>query len=243
MERSSCCSRSRCLHSGDIVPLSLSEKSRRLRANVIGAILMALPSETIWHVNLLCALLFAASSALADTIDMDKAALVKSAYLKNIASHTTWPPQKVGDKQQPIVIGVLGADPNGVILPMRERLDDLLAQGRRLQLIELDAPSSDPDGLVAELRGCHLLFLSEDGAGYWARIKPLIDTMPIVTISEFKSFAKQGGMIEYFIDSRAGRVRMIVNTVAVKQAGLVLSARFLGLKRAVVILSDGEDAE
>jgi hypothetical protein len=246
MERSSCCKRGRYPDRSGLVYLCLVEICRRLRANVMGALLMALVSRVIWRGTLVCILLVAAHSALADAIDMDKAALVKSAYLKNIAAHTTWPPQKMGDEQRPIVIGVIGEDPNGVISPMRERIETeegLQAQGRRLQLIELDAPSSDPNGLLAELRGCHLLFLSEDGAEQWALIKPLIDTMPIVTIGEFTSFADQGGMIEYVIDGRAGKVRMIVNTVAVKRAGLVLSARLLGLKRAVIILGEEEDAE
>ncbi len=212
----------------------------------MGANLMALLSRTLCRGTLVCVFLAAANGVFAATIDMERAALLKSAYLKNIAGHTTWPTYKVSDDQQPIVIGVLGGDPNGVIAPMRERIKNdagFLVEGRELQLINLDAPSSDPDGLAAVLEGCHLLFLSEDGEGYWAQIKPLIETMPIVTVSEYKSFARQGGMIEYIIDRRAGKVRMIVNMVAVKRSGLVLSARLLGLKEAVILMNDGEDAE
>lgn len=210
------------------------------------AILMALLSRTLCRGTLVCVLLTVANGAFAAAIDMEKAALIKSVYLKNIAGHTTWPTDKVSDDQRPIVIGVLGGDPNGVISPMRERIEEdprFLVEGRQLQLINLDASSIDPDGLAAVLEGCHLLFLSEDGEGYWALIKPLIETMPIVTVSEYESFARQGGMIEYIIDRRAGKVRMIVNMVAVKRAGLVLSARLLGLKEAVILINDGEDAE
>ena len=204
------------------------------------AFLMAPLSKTLCRAAFFWILLVTANGVLAATIDLDKAALIKSVYLKNIAVHTTWPAQR------PIVIGVLGDDPNSVIAPMQVKINEpagLQAQGRQLQIINLDSPSSDPDGLVAVLEECHLLFLSEDGEGHWALIKPLIETMPIVTVSEYKSFARQGGMIEYIIDRRAGKVRMIVNLGAVKRAGLVLSARLLGLKEAVILMRDGEDAE
>lgn len=207
---------------------------------------MAPLSKTLWRAAFFWTLLVTANGALAESIDLAKAALIKSVYLKNIAVHTTWPAQKVGDDQRPIVIGVLGGDPNSVIAPMQLKINEpagLQAQGRQLQILNLDAPSSDPDGLVAVLQGCDLLFLSEDGEGHWALIKPLIETMPVVTVSEYKSFARQGGMIEYIIDRRAGKVRMIVNLGAVKRAGLVLSARLLGLKEAVILINDGEDAE
>lgn len=212
----------------------------------MGAILMAPLSRTFWRAAFFWTLLATANGVLANDIDMGRAALIKSVYLKNIAVHTTWPPQKVGDDQRPIVIGVLGGDPNGVIAPMQVKISEpagLKAQGRQLQLVKLDAPSIDSDGLAAVLEGCHLLFLSEDGEGHWARIKPLVETMPIVTVSEYKSFASQGGMIEYIIDRRAGKVRMIINIGAVKRAGLVLSARLLGLKEAVILINEGEDAE
>ncbi len=205
-----------------------------------------------WLVGLCWTFLLAVNGAFAAAIDEAKAAQVKAAWLKNIAALTTWPEDeanldKTVERDSPIVIGVLGRDPNGVISFLRSRIETpkgLLAQGRPLQLLDVKLPDGDleRDSIISALAACDLLFLSEDGESDWIQIKPLIEVMPIVTVSEFDSFARQGGVIEYFIDVNKGRVFMIVNMDAMKRAGVVLSARLLSLTN-VIILREEADTE
>lgn len=205
-----------------------------------------------WLVGLCWTFLLAANGTFAAAIDEVKAAQVKAAWLKNIAALTTWPQdkailEKTDERDSPIVIGVLGSDPNGVISFLRSRINTpkgLLAQGRPLQLLEVKLPVGDleRDSIVSLLAACDLLFLSADGESDWTQIKPLIELMPIVTVSEFEDFARQGGVIEYFIDVDKGRVFMIVNIDAMKRAGVVLSARLLSLTN-VIILRDEANTE
>lgn len=209
------------------------------------------PSGSIsrWPAGVVCALLLATNGAFAAAIDIEKLAEVKAAWLKNIAELTTWP--ETGSaaenlKSQPIVIGGLGRDPNGVIRHLRSRIqskDGLEVQNRQLQLLELNLPEGNPDPgtIVSLVEACDLLFLSEDTQAAWNRIKPYVGDMPIVTVSEFEGFASQGGVIEYFLNPKKGRVFMIVNMDAMKRTGVVLSARLLTLK-SVTILREEERA-
>ena len=69
---------------------------------------------------LLGVLLIGPSNPFAAEIDRNKAAGVMAAYLRHIAALTTWPSMDAAGPNQPIRIGVVGSDPNGVMAPMRE---------------------------------------------------------------------------------------------------------------------------
>lgn len=189
-------------------------------------------------------LLIGAGHCYAAEIDETKAAAVMSAYLRHIAALTTWPSERVADGDRPILFGVVGDDPNGVMSPIRKRIDSgegLLAQGRKIHVVDLKMPSEDGEDLERVLAPCALLFLSEGAQDEWTRIKPAVTSLPIVTVSEMKGFAGLGGMIEYFVDLGSGKVRLIVNLRAMREAGITLSARLLALD-AVTVLAEREEA-
>ncbi len=178
------------------------------------------------------------------SIDEQKAAAVMAAYLRHIAALTTWPNAAAGRASAggPILIGILGTDPNGVMAPIRSRIrssEELLAQGRPIRLIDLRLPAGEED-LRRMLTPCGLLFLSEGSEQEWARISPVVASLPVVTVSEMAGFAERGGMIEYRVDLGSGKVRLIVNMNAMRAAGVILSARLLALD-SVTVLDRGED--
>ncbi len=170
-----------------------------------------------------------------------RVAAVKAAYLRYIAEYTSWP--EATDTTQPIIIGLLGSDPNGVAALIRskaESAEGLSAQGRPLKLINLELPTASGDKVLAvtHLKQCDLLFFSEDGDRHWQQVQDVIGTRAIVTVGEVSGFATRRGMIEFVIDREAGRVRMRINIDAVKRADLNLSARLLGLKEGVIIIRE-----
>jgi hypothetical protein len=188
-------------------------------------------------------LLLGAGHSYSAAIDESKAAGVMAAYMRHIAALTTWPGERVADVDQPILFGVVGDDPNGVMNPIRKRIDSnegLLAQGRKIRVVDLKLPSDAGEDLELVLAPCALLFLSEGAQDEWARIKPAVTSLPIVTVSEMKGFAELGGMIEYFVDLGTGKVRLIVNLRTMRKAGIVLSARLLALE-AVIVLGEREE--
>jgi hypothetical protein len=170
------------------------------------------------------------------------AAEVMAAYLRHIAVLTEWPRGSAANSTDPLVIGVVGEDPNGVISPIRERItagEELLAQNRPIRVIKVQIPAhgeADP----AALSSCALLFVSAGAEDEWERIRPAVNSLPIVTVSELNGFTGEGGIVEYFIERRTGKVRMKVSLSAMRRAGVVLSARFLALQAVIVL--DREDA-
>lgn len=180
--------------------------------------------------------------AKAAEFDRNKVAGIMAAYLRHIAALTSWPGEEDA-AGEPIRIGVVGLDPNGVMRPIRLRLESeggLLAQDRPIVLTSL---AETPAGTIESdaLASCGLIFVSEGAEEAWNRIRPLVSRLPVVTVSEMQGFSDNGGMVEYFVERRSGKVRMKINLEAVRSAGVTLSARLLSLK-SVVVVGAGEAA-
>ena len=170
------------------------------------------------------------------------AAELMAAYMRHIAALTTWPDEPAARAGSPIVIGVIGADPNGVMQPIRARLragEVLEARGRPISVIDLHGPGGAVDR--DKLLSCALLFVSEGARDDWRGVRNLVRSRPIVTVSEMSGFADEGGMVEYFVERRSGKVRMKVSLPAMRDAGVSFSARLLALK-SVIVLGEREDA-
>jgi hypothetical protein len=183
--------------------------------------------------------LWATALAAEPEVDVTKAAKVKAAYLRYIAEFTTWPPEVLGNDEEPIVLGTMGTDPHGVaeILERAIERKGLLAQSRPLVLRRLP----DPRDAVFEaaLADCHLLFMtpgSDDDAAEWGRLRTLLADRPIVTVGEISGFSQAAGMIEFVIEPADSRVTMHIDLEAVQRANLRLSSRLLGLKQGVKIV-------
>ena len=194
------------------------------------------------RILLIAALLVPDVPLQAASIDRAKAAGVMAAYLRHIASFTQWPGD-ASNTDQPIRIGLIGADPNGVIAPIRARTESgegLVAQGRPIQVVVLDAKSVGAAGRDA-LSACDLLFLSAEAEADWQHVQPLVETLPIVTVSEIEGFADRAGMVEFYVEQRSGKVRIKVNLAAMRDAGISFSSQFL-TSNSVVLLDEGEEA-
>ncbi len=100
---------------------------------------------------------------------------LKAAFLFNIARFVEWPAGAFANATAPIVMGVAGADPFG------GRLDQVLTgqnvNGRPFRVERFP--------IMAEVRGCHLVFLNgvQIGAG---RVEAL-------TVSDSEDFCARGG--------------------------------------------------
>ena len=178
----------------------------------------------------------------ASDIDMSKAAAVMSAYLRHIANFTNLPEDDVINADQDMRFGLIGGDPNGVIQRIRDRTEsggELLAKGRPIRVV---MPDQQPDtGENATMfADCALLFVSEGSEDQWVLVQPKIRKLPIVTVSEMQGFVDLGGMVEYFVERRTGKVRMKVNLQAARDAGISFSSNFLNLD-SVIPLKEPEE--
>jgi hypothetical protein len=149
---------------------------------------------------------------------------VKALFLFNFAQFVEWPSQTLGADQTPLVIGVLGEDPFG------KYLDDAV-QGERIGSHPLVARRFRR---VEDITACHILFISRSEAGRFAGMVPRLRALGVLTVADFDSFIRQGGMIGFVTVNN--KIRLKINLVAAKAAGLTISSKLL--RPALVVVRE-----
>jgi hypothetical protein len=147
---------------------------------------------------------------------------VKAAFLLNFAKFVEWPPKAFPDSNAPLVIGILGDDPFGDVLP--KIVKDQTAQGRR---IEIRYFKDDED-----YGNCHVLFLSRSVADQTKDILQGLQGRPILTVSDKEDFTRQGGVINFALVEKT--VRFDINAQAAEAADLKVSSKLFAVARSVV---------
>lgn len=140
---------------------------------------------------------------------------LKAAYLLNFAKFIEWPVTSAG--VQPLTVCLVGA--LGV--------HDALASGienKRVGTRSLAVRHVPDAGAVV---GCNVLYLDSVMA---ASSSPA-SALPVLTISDAKAFARNGGMIELFTEDN--RLRFKVNVDNAERAGLRISSNLLQLAATV----------
>jgi hypothetical protein len=147
---------------------------------------------------------------------------VKAAFLFNFAKFVEWPAKAFPDPNAAVVIGIVGDDPFGDVLPLL--VQGQTAQGRRIQIRHFTNENECGD--------CHLLFLSRSVAGRTGEILRRLQGRPVVTVSEREDFVRQGGMIGFALVDKT--VRFDINTKAAEAVAVRLSSKLLAVARSVV---------
>ena len=138
---------------------------------------------------------------------------IKAAYIYNFAKFVTWPEQAWPDPKSPLVIGILGQDPFGLLLA--ETINGKTVNGRALALRYFKSG--------APVEGCHILFVSRSEKERLPALLASLRGKNVLVISELERFARQGGMINFIIAE--DRVRFELNLQAVQAAGLQVSSK------------------
>ena len=144
---------------------------------------------------------------------------VKAVFLFNFAKFIEWPPAKLGEPDSPLVIGIIGDNPFGTLLD--ETIKDQTINGHKLV--------SRAISTTAEAAACHIVFISRSEK---ERLRPLLAGLkgqPVVTVSELRGFAQDGGMIALVLLN--GRVKLEINPAAAGEAGVKLSSKLLSIAR------------
>lgn len=145
-------------------------------------------------------------------------AAVKAAFLYNFAKFAEWPALAGG---APIAVCVVGSD--GIAAAFIETVNGQSISGHRL---EVSRPQDS-----AAWRHCQLLFIAGGETRKAAAGLDGIKMLPVLTVSDDKGFARNNGIIEFYVES--GRMRFAINVDAVERSGLRLSSRLLGLAKIV----------
>jgi len=186
--------------------------------------------------RVLALLVLSASASAAQAQARLQASDVEAAYLVNFLRYTQWPEFSFATPQSPYVLTVVGAEPaansvraiaqaagvvNGRSIEVRWIADtEFLARKDAARRQQVDD----------KLRSSHLVFFhASAGSVGDAELAPLAG-QPVLTVGDQAGFNAAGGMIE--LVSVAGRIVFQANPTAIRNAGLVVSAKVLKLARA-----------
>ena len=147
---------------------------------------------------------------------------VKVEFIERFTRFIAWPPEAFRGSDEPFALCVLGETP---AQPFLEKL----ARERRLKDRRVEARRVKP---TDDLSGCHLLFV---GASERARLKQELQRVsgrPVLTVADSEGFAKEGVIINLFLDEE-GKVRFEISSGELRKSGLKVSAQLLRLARMV----------
>jgi hypothetical protein len=145
---------------------------------------------------------------------------VQAAFLYNFTKLVTWPTNAFASPSAPIIIGVLGKDPVGPAL--ESVVKDKKVNGRPVQML--------PFKTVAEIKICHVLFISKSERRRLDATLKTLRAQPILTVGALPGFESRG-MIALIKSNETINLR--INLEATTQAGLNLSSRLLRLDKTL----------
>ncbi len=148
---------------------------------------------------------------------------VKATWLLNFLQFTEWPAAAFTNANTPIRIGVLGDDPFGAVL-------DQTVQGETINNRKLVVLRSRR---VEDLKDCQLLFISKSEKPRLPEILRGLESTSVLTVSETESFARIGGIINFYLEGK--KVRFEINAAAARRKGIKISSQVLDLAKPVGI--------
>ncbi|HVU25661.1 MAG TPA: YfiR family protein [Opitutus sp.] len=140
---------------------------------------------------------------------------IKAVFLYNFTQFVDWPPTAFAEDGSPLIIGVLGEDPFGEVLDETvrgESIDHRPLVVRRFRQVE-------------DIDQCHVLYIAQSESSRLAAILRQLAHRSILTVSDVPGFARSGGMIRFI--TADNRVRLRIDQVAARAAGLTISSKLL----------------
>jgi hypothetical protein len=167
---------------------------------------------------------------------------IKAAFLYNFMKFIEWPTDKMGDANEPVVVGLIGSkDFVKAIEPIvQKKINNknitlkYFAGYEKLKKPQ-EADEEQWNQKIETLKSCHLLmFCGDDSVGIEAAgeiIKALRDS-PVLTVGEEDDFLESGGMINFLMEDK--KVRFEISAVAAKKGKLKISSQLLRLAKKVI---------
>jgi hypothetical protein len=199
--------------------LAASHRQRRLRASRALALVLSAGVAA-----------FSAQRSLAQTVDPDRAAKVKAAYLLNFVRYTQWPDSSFDGPSSPIVLTIVGeCDAARVLREAVERSEPV--DGRGLALRHLAFAGEEPGALFRNLEQSQLVYVCSLTPEQTRTILERLDAANVLTVGDTPHFAAHGGMLGFVL--RGDRIIFEANPKAIHTTELTVSAKVLKLAQIV----------
>ncbi len=146
---------------------------------------------------------------------------VKAVFWYNFTKFTTWPQSVLANGQSPLRMCILGEDPfRG---EMELAVKSATSQEHPIEIKQIKT--------LDTVKDCHTLFISRSEHEQLSSILNQLKQAPILTVSDIKDFAKQGGMIEFYHEEN--KVRFMIELNVLLGTGLKAHAQLLKISKIV----------
>ena len=178
-------------------------------------------------------------AALAQTIDPDKVATIKAAYVLNFIKYTQWPEGTFADSNDPIVLSIVSASANDAVFQTVIKRSDSIG-GRRIQLRRVDFPPADDRGRIdpeslskffQELEHGHAVYIADASREQVRQMTSHLRGKDVLTMGDTIRFAENGGMLGLVLQE--DRVVFQANTGEIQKTRLTVSSKVLKLAQIV----------
>lgn len=146
---------------------------------------------------------------------------IKTVFIYNLTKMVEWPQDYLATA--PFSICFLGEDVFG------EVLDSLKGKTVNDRALVLKKNIS-----LKQAQECHILFISASEARNITHILSSLESIPVLTVSDTETFAKQGGIISFLID-RDNHTRIEINLKVAVRKGLKISSKLLSLDKVRIV--------
>ncbi len=150
----------------------------------------------------------------------------KAGYLLLFTRYVEWPAGAFATPLDPIIIGVLGANPFGEVL--EKTVHGLKSQGRPIEVRLVQT--------AEEAACCHVVFIArkqERDEADWLRV---LQRKPVLTVTESTPGVASGAVLALFLEKNLrgeSKVAFSANLPAAREAGLQISASMLASARKI----------
>jgi hypothetical protein len=146
---------------------------------------------------------------------------VKALYLYNFTKFVEWPANSFNTRTSPIIIGIIGDESFGNLVEevtKNKTIQERSIVVRRLKWSE-------------DILSCHMLFIGAYDNKRMDQFSDILQSAPILTITEIDEASKNKGIMNLFIDG--GKVQFEANLTAAEKAQLRISSKLLRMAKAV----------
>lgn len=151
---------------------------------------------------------------------------IKATFLYKFGSYIEWPEGTFAGENEPLTIGVIGAD--DVARDLQEIVRDKSVNGRPVS-VRVFGPSDPP-------QQAQILFIGRTTPASLASVLSSTNGRPVVTVTELEGHSAEGGMINFVTDDN--KVRFDILLARADSNNIKISARLLHVARKVIAGSE-----
>lgn len=144
---------------------------------------------------------------------------VKALYLYYFAKFVDWPQASFAAKNTPITVAILGDDAFAALVEQIAK--NKTAQERPIAIRRLKWP--------ADVRGCHILFISTYERRRLAQLSGTLQSNPILTVTETEEGLQDKGIMNLIMEG--GKIQFEADMAAAEKAQLRISSKLLRMAR------------